>query len=365
MSQRGSSVLVVLLTMLVLGALGALLVARVWSSEREGIVGLALARARISAAAESERMLAGWRPPSAESLAVGAAREVGLTRSPPGLTTRDSLLRLGEDLYLLGVSSAQARADGGLIARAGLWRVVPVRRPVIPDSQAVRSAGPVTVDSSARVSGRDTVPVGWGSACEAPAGDAPGIVAAPSSPIIVTCPSGACVAGTPPETRDSTLAADFGEYLGGVSLDDLVAGATVRLHDPAAIPGPVDSGAVCLVSAATNLGDPVAGSACFDLVPLTVADSGLSIPGGLGQGVLIGRGPLVLEGDFAFFGVVVARGLILLRDRARVIGTVLAPAGIKLEGASEVRRSRCAVQRAVAGQRWPDRNPARGWIFRP
>jgi hypothetical protein len=64
-----------------------------------------------------------------------------------GVTTHDTLLRLGEALYLLRVVAEERSHAGALLSRDGVARVVPLVSPTIPDSQAILALGPVTVDT--------------------------------------------------------------------------------------------------------------------------------------------------------------------------------------------------------------------------
>lgn len=366
MTRRGSSLLVMLLTITLLAVLGALLGARVWSREREGIGHLAAARVRILADGESEELLATWNHALAESLPIGSRTMLRTVTASPGLVAGDSLLRLDSTGFLLQVIAEQRRSSGELLARAGVWRVVSTAGPAIPDTQAIRSSGPVAIGSGATVAGRDTALAAWGATCPTLASEGPGIVAAPAAAVDVACAGGACVTGAPPIGRDSTPAAGSLNRLGLVSLEALIAGADVRLQGQLPTAAPSDSGGGCLAGAPGNLGEPLtAGGTCFDYLPLIIADSGAGIRGGVGQGILVGLGPLDLSGDFAFHGVVVARGPVRIRDGARVLGTVLSASGVEVEGSGQVRRSHCAVVRAVSGRRWPARGVRRGWVFRP
>lgn len=365
MNRRGVSLLVVVLLLLVLaGALG-LLFSTSWLSAREGATALWSTRVRLAADGESERALATWDPLLAETIPSGSGVALGGTAPGRGVTTRDSLFRLGEALYLLHVVAEERSFAGVLLARDGVARVVPMVSPDFPDSQGIMALGPAAVTATAAVRGEDHLPGGWESVCPPPASPAAGLRAPPEVPVAVDCLDGTCVSGTPPIARDTSLLAGGLDRLGAVTTGELVALADQRVSGVLSV-GPVESGRSCNREIATNWGDPLAAvSSCSRYFPIVAAAGGTRVEGGAGQGILIGLGRLELAGDLEFRGVVLALGPVLLRDRARVAGTVLTKDSVRVENAAQVDRSVCAIHMVERGSSRPNRRVARGWIRWP
>jgi hypothetical protein len=366
MNRRGASLLVVVLSLLVVASAAGLLFSMSWMGAREGATTLWSTRVRLAADAESERALAEWDPLLAETLPPGSA--TGLPRALParGVTTSDTLLRLGEALYLLHVTAEERSHAGALLSRDGVARVVPLVSPAIPDSQAILALGPVTVGSSAAVSGSDQLPGGWDSDCPPATSPTAGLRATPATPVILGCPDGTCVSGAPAVARDSILRNGALDRLGTITTGELVALADHQVSGVITAVGPFQSGPRCDRDIPTNWGDPLrAGLVCSRYFPVIAAAAGARVEGGAGQGILIGLGRLELAGDFEFRGVVLARGPVILRDRARILGTLLAMDSVGLEDATIVARSRCAVDLTRRGAGRPNRRVTRGWIRWP
>jgi hypothetical protein len=366
MNRRGASLLVVVLSLLVVASGAGLLFSMSWMGAREGATTLWSTRVRLAADGESERALAEWDPLLAETLPPGSAAGLAGALPARGVTTSDTLLRLGEALYLLHVTVEERSHAGALLSRDGVARVVPMVFPAIPDSQAVLALGPVTVDTSAAVSGSDQLPAGWDSDCPPATSPAAGVRAAPATPVAIGCPDGTCVSGAPAVTRDSILRIGALDRLGTITTWELVALADHRVSGVVSAVGPFQSGPRCDRDIPTNWGDPLrVGLACSRYFPVIAAAAGARVEGGAGQGILIGLGRLELAGDFEFRGVVLARGPVLLRDRARILGTLLATDSVGLEDAAMVARSHCTAELARRGAGRPNRRATRGWIRWP
>jgi hypothetical protein len=366
MNRRGAALLVVVAGLLVITAMAAAgyTLARLRWLESES--GLRAAAARLAAAGEVERTLAQWNPILAETLVAGQAVALGTMAWGTGVTTHDSLLRLGPRLYLVRAIGEQRAADHSLLAREGVARLVFLERPDVPDGQAILSAGPVRVAEGGVVDGGDQVPPGWSGVCPVPSPSAAGIRLAPETTAEITCAAGPCVTGSPAVLADSQVSGSTVLEFGALSLVDLLAGADHSVGGSALTPSPVEVGGRCDLGDPVNWGDPsMPTGPCGRYFPVLAAGPETRIVGGIGQGVLAGSGGLELAGDFAFYGVVVAGGVVTLRDRARVIGTVAARDGVTLSGSAMAGRSVCAVSRALAGAARPSRRLERGWTLWP
>jgi hypothetical protein len=310
--------------------------------------------------------VAQWNPVLAETLATGQTVALGTRARGTGVWAHDSLLRLGPLLYLVRAIGEQRAADQSLLAREGVARLVELARPDISHSQAIVSAGHVRVAEAGAVDGGDRVPPGWSGVCPVAAASAAGIRLVPGTTTDVTCTSGPCVTGTPPVLADSQLSASTVLEFGAMSLLDLLAGADHRVGGAGLTAGPTEVGGRCDVADPANWGDPtMPAGPCGRYFPVLAAEPDTRINSGIGQGVLAGMGGLELAGDFAFHGVVVAGGAVTLRDRAQVIGTVVARDGVTLSGGALAGRSVCAVSRALSGAARPSRRLDRGWTLWP
>ena len=365
MNRRGASLLVVVLLLLVLAGGVGLLFSTSWRAAREGSTTLWSTRVRLAADAEAERALADWDPQLAETLPTGSGVALRGTARGRGVTTRDSLFRLGEALYLLHVVAEERSFAGVLLARDGVARIVPLLSPAIPDSQGILALSPVSVAGNATVSGEDRLPGGWESDCPPPVSPAAGVRAPPIVPVAVGCLDANCISGSPAIARDTSLLPEALDRLGAITTQELVALADQRVSGVLSV-GPVGSGPSCNREVPTNWGDPLgAFPGCSRYFPIVVAAAGTRVEAGTGQGILIGLGRLELAGDLEFRGVILARGPLLVRDRARVAGTVLATDSVMLQDGALVARSICAVSRVERGSGRPDRRVARGWIRWP
>jgi hypothetical protein len=336
LNRRGAALLVALQAIFLLAGLAgmALFAARLrWSSGQRALAGIQMEAAATGAL---DRALARWDPLLAESLSLGGAAEL-----PPSMPwSRDSLIRLGRFLYVVRAISERQGPDGAQLARRGGAELVRLMAPVLPDGAALTAVGPVTTAPGATVDGADHVPPGWDADCQPP--DSGGIAV----------------------QLDSVGRFD---RLAPVSSGELTRGADRQVVGiaPNLAPRLTPDGA-CDRSAAENWGDPdLPGGACAGYFPVAAAAGGSRFGSGVGQGILVGDGDLELAGTIRFYGVILARGRLVLRDRAHVVGTVFADSGASLLDQALVERSRCAVARALAGGARPFRRVDRGWFRWP
>lgn len=361
--RRGAALPLVLLLVALLGALAALtlLGSRVRSLAGER----ALDRARSAAAAQGtiQQVLGNWAALAADTLPLGVAVELPAV-TLPGIRSTDSLHRLGKTLYLVRSVSERVRADGGVLARAGLGYLVHLVRPTLPESAAVVAAGPVTLGGGALASGYDSLPLAsWSAGCPLPGAPRAGIQ---SAGVVTDCPGGGCARGAPPLLTDTAITVAHLGLLGAVAVPRLLAQADHQVGGAISWPGPALTGGRCDRGSASNWGDPLAaGGPCAGWFPVIGAGAGTLVGGGVGQGVLIGAGPLELAGDVRFTGVVIALGPLRLRDRARITGAVVALDSVMLSDSVIVEWSDCAATMALIGSARPAERPSRPWVVLP
>ncbi len=363
MNERGLALPLTLLSLLLMSALAGvvLLSARMrWQSGERSLEAL---QARVHAESEVERAIGTWDPLRADSLGVGAVIPLPAGPSAPGLSARDSLLRLGVGLYLVRSVGLRTAADGTILARDGVARLVRLIAPMLPDTAAVLAAGDAEITGLAQVDGSDHTPTGWTGFCAVPGPAGVGVSLGPGARITQSCAGGACVVGSPAIGHDSTLTPARLGQLGPVPLQQAMQSADHHVDGTVIALAPSLSGSGCNQADSLNWGEPsAAGTPCSAYFPVIEARPGTRLTGGRGQGLLLAAGALELSGDVEFAGVVLGAGPVTLRDQARIEGLVVSQDSLRVEGTAIVARSSCAIGRALRGAARPSRAVERGWF---
>jgi hypothetical protein len=360
MTRNGAALPGALLLLVLLGGLSALGLQSARLRSLAGARALARARALTVAEAGIERAAARWDPLLAGSLGQGAWQ--GLTPLAPsaGASSHDTLFRLGQSLFLLKAVGEQRAADGHLLARASLARLVRLESPALPDTVAAVVAAGATVTANFGVRGEDAVPAGWDSLCPPASGPRVGMAMAAGAPSLLNCPGGTCLSGSPSSATDSALPAGLFAGLGPAPLPTLIAGADLSVSGLIAT-GPAFVAGTCDRTSPTNWGDPDnPGSPCGSYFPLVAASGGTEILDGAGQGILVATGDLTLRGSAHFRGAVLAMGNLSLVDSAEVAGVVLVQGSLSVGGEARVLRSSCGIRRAQLGGARPHHPVPRG-----
>lgn len=159
-------------------------------------------------------------------------------------------------------------------------------------------------------------------------------------------------------TRQSMTIDNFTVF-GDMTWDELVRLANIT-YTSSATPNPQPSldGVTCRTSDTNNWGEPLlAAHACYSYFPIIYAAQNMTIQSnGYGQGILLVRGDLDIQGTFRFYGPVVVYGRITMAGTADIFGSVMAFGGGAIDiqnnlgtGTSVVQYSSCAIERAVEG----------------
>lgn len=336
MSRRGVALPHALLALIVLSALaGAALVSgRLrWLGGHHAFLG---SSARIAAEAAVEQDVRRWNSLLVDTLPIGASAP----GSAAGGTGVDSILRLGRTLFLVHAVGERRSADGRLLARQGAAQLVELAVPRLPLGAALTVLGAVDVGSGAVVAGADQVPAGWGARC--PPGDSLNQAI----------------------RYDSTTGFD---RLAPVGATELLEWADFQIGGDVAPMGAVLSPAGgCDVTVSGNWGDPETPAApCWNWFPLVAAAAGSRITSGAGQGMLVAPHGIEFAGEARFYGVIVARGPVVLRDHARVVGAVYSDSGAVLLGGTRIERSDCAARMALSASARNYRPLPRRWLRWP
>lgn len=365
MRRTGAALPAALLLILLLGGLGGLAVATARLRALTAARTIAQAKALTVAEAGLDRAEGRWDPNLAAGIAVGAAQALPQAAPAGGMVSHDTLLRLGQSLFLVRSAGEALTPDGHLLARAAVARLIRLVGPDTPDSVAALVAGGVRVAADSGIQGEDAVPAGWDLACAPTGGPELALGHAPGAVISLTCPGGTCLSGAPPTAVDSGLPASLFSGLGMSSL------AALAAHQDAAVSGPIwpvpaVAGGACDRTPGDNWGDPGnPGAPCGSYFPIVVASTGTELVGGAGQGLLLATGDLVLSGSARFAGVILAVGDVTLRDRAELLGTTLVQGSLVVADSARIRRSVCAVRRALGGSARPLRPVPRGTLRWP
>jgi hypothetical protein len=363
MTRRGGALPAALLTLLLLGALASLALAAGRLRARSGDQSLALARARAAALSGLARAEAQWDPVFAAGIPVGAVVALPWSGAPPvdGVTSHDSLHRLGAHLYLARSIGELRTAQGHLLAREGVGRLLRLEHPAVPDSAAAFAGGAVLLLADNGVDGGDQVPTAWDTVCPPPDTGGVGLLFGGPAPTL-GCPGGTCVLGQPALAADSGLTRGFLSRLPGGGWTTLTNQADHHLPAGTLVPAPLSAGGTCDRTQGGNWGDPSDPAApCGAYLPVVSVGAPFALQGGSGQGVLLAAGDLEFLGTARFAGVILARGQVVLRDQSRVEGVVLAEGGLLVEGTARLARSGCAVRRALRAGVRPLRPVPRGF----
>jgi hypothetical protein len=224
---------------------------------------------------------------------------------------------------------------------------------------AVTTRVGISVSGSSQVSGRDSVPTGWGGSCPAPGPTQPGI--RDSSGNVTTsgaCSGASCITGSPRILTDPTVTTGSFNQFGDVSFADLAAladkivGGTLTGIGPTTNVGPPVS---CRTGDLTNWGDPLnPAGICGSYFPIIYSPGDVRLSGGWGQGILLVGGDLEVAGGTEFYGPVIVQGHIRSTGTGGHIfgGLMAANADFSvslLSGNSVVNYSSCAIDRALRG----------------
>ena len=358
--REGSTLLVTIIAMAILGALSAGVFVASWREAQIGAT--SILRTRALAAAEFGAYSAltplQWRSPWSSSTAV--------TRV---LRRHDQIAAdvvLDVDVWTLGRSSAFVYASGTAgspshSARRRIGLLVALRLPTLPRIAAAIARRGIIVTDSSVVSGRDTSL----SDCPPPDSSIAALAVAEAANVDTTACSH-CLVGAPPVVV-TPLAASVETYerFGQVDRSFLSSLAATIPSGTSLSPTPrLDAGGDCDAHALGNFGDPLrvlgADSPCASFVVLERA-GGLQLVGGAGQGMLLVDGDLTLSGGARFDGVIIAQGDVRIERGARLTGLVLARQ-IAVSDGSIVRYSSCAVDRAIVAGARPIPQPGESWV---
>jgi len=357
--RRGVALFLALVTVVLIALLAVGIAHLAYADFKRGRDAATIRQAANAADVAAFSILRDWPLTPHESVPVGGTMGPDTLWLPNAIAERWSTRASRTTWWSVGVGSA-----GDSIQRTLSRRSVQVSyRLALPepiDDAALEVRDSLALAGGARVVGTDTSLATWGPLCALPS-DVAGVAMSDTTRLCDgSCGAGSVggrVAGLPPLLAD-TGASNTARYaaFGHETWASLTRRASIVLSPGSIVSAtPSVTGSTCDRSAANNWGDPIGGGACAQYAPLIWATGDLELRGGIGQGVLLVEGDLTLSAGALFAGVVIARDDLA---SAGIGGTILglAMAGdarvapgdhSRLDGSTLVRRSRCAIDRAL------------------
>ena len=334
-----------------------------------------LVSSRAFSAAEYglNKIQADWDKTPNLQMANGASFDTSYSLTGQG-TCKVRYTRLNNETFWIVSEGRAAAGNSTAASRIAVKRVGAILRlriPTIRANGAVTVNGNVNVQGSPQVNGGNTIPAGW-SGCDATAPGLAGIVAPPGASVTIQKPTQ--VTGTPQVLRDA-LVADSNTYIryGDETWNTLVSMANVTItngNPPNVAPSLLADGS-CNKADQANWGEPwrLAGyvAACINYFPIIYSTQSIAFNGGRGQGILLVDGDVRINGNFEWYGLIVARDDITKGNgNATLVGAIMARnANIadnsEVLGNITVNYSQCSLERAMRGSAQVVQAKERAW----
>ena len=278
--------------------------------------------------------------------------------------------KLNDNLFLTDIRGSDSASRTGRVrgsgARQRLGLLTRIRPLDIDIEASLTTQGDVEVRGNSEVNGDDATPTGWAN-CDPPG---PAIDAVRTTQTGDTSTSGnGEINGT--VNFDPTLTPSTFTVFGDVTFQDLVDRAQVTLPGGTHRIEPSLTGGACNRSDPRNWGDGlVPTNPCGNYFPIVYVDGDLTTNGVQGQGILLVRGNLSVQGSFEFFGIAIALGEFSTSGGGTSIahfwGGVLAQNASldtqNLTGQATLNFSSCAINRALQATGVTAPLRSRGWV---
>ena len=280
--------------------------------------------------------------------------------------------KLNDNIFLTDVRGSDTASRTGRVrgsgARQRLGLLTRIRTLDVDIQASLTTQGDVDVRGNSAVNGDDANPTDWID-CD-PAGAPVDAVRTTESSDTSTSGNGV-IDGT--VNFDATLTPSTFTVFGDVTFADLVeratfpplSGGTYRLQPT------LTAGGECNRADPTNWGDGlVPTNPCGNFFPIVYVDGDLTTNGVQGQGILLVRGNLHVQGSFEYFGIVIALGEFTTSgggtSNAHFWGGVLAQNASldtqNIAGQATLNFSGCAIQRALQATGVTAPLRSRGWV---
>ena len=363
-------------------ALGALVIIAVLISAssfitlqetRLGQNSLVNSRAFTAAEYGLNKIQADWDKTPNLAMANGASFDTSYVLSGQG-TCKVRYTRLNNETFWIVSEGRASPGNNTSASRTAVKRVGAILRlriPTIRANGAVTVNGNINVQGSPQVDGNNHIPSGW-TGCDAAAPNMAGIVAPPTASVSIQ--KADQVIGNPQVVRDA-LVADSNTYIryGDETWNTLVSMANVTLtngNPPDAAPTLLADGS-CNKASVTNWGEPWRSAgyvdACKNYFPIIYSTTSLALNGGRGQGIMLVDGDVRINGNFEWYGLIVARDdLVKGNGNATLVGAIMArnaqiADNSEVLGNITVNYSQCSLERAMRGSAQVVQAKERAW----
>lgn len=370
--RKGAAVLVALIAVVVLALLSTGAILGSMQEFRSGRNSLVEQRAFAVAEFGLNREIANWD--RSRNLPPPVGRAIGQTDSSPvyvaqGDSARVYITRLTANTFWVVSIGRASIGNNQLESQRQTHLLVRLAYPSISPGGAIVTAGNIDVKGSADITGTNTDPTGW-TQCPSIIGRdtfaisyAPGKTASIQKPQQVT---GGTYAD--PAAGDSNTYVRYGTE----SWNSLVANADITVGGGTWQPEPVGTATVCNYGASGNWGEPQRGAgtiaSCKDYFPIIYSSASLSLSHGRGQGILLVNGDVKLNGNFQWYGLIIARDDINKGNGTFDLwGSVMSRNAQvnddnSINGNSSFKWSKCAVESALRGSAILTRAKQRSWV---
>lgn len=356
--RRGIALLLVLLALVVTALMSAGVLMATRTETRNAADGWAALRVAEAAERGVTHAALSWNPESSLTMLPGSRIGPLLRADPDSTTSTAWITRLGRASFWVSAGGRNVATGAPIpISRhVGALHVLHVPQPDLRATVTVRDS--LTVSGSAIVDGTDTAPA-WGALCPAPGATIPGAAAPDTAKI-----RGNSITGAPPIVADSLAGhpATLARF-GTVTWTALAAHATERYATSSTVtPGPRLTSSACDTAAVGNWGDPARTTPCANRFVIVHAAADLVIDGGTGQGILLAEGSLDLRNGARFYGLVLARGALIVQTGGNEIyGAFISGSAAHIGGGSRVAYSSCALETALMATAPLKRAQIRAW----
>ena len=370
--RRGTALVLTLIVIVVLGALSLGATMSSMQEYRSGRNSLVEQRAFAVAEFGLNQEISRWKRsrnlPAPVGMALGAIDSTSVFVAQ-GDTARVRVTRLNENTFWVVSVGRASIGIGQLESQRQTHMLVRIAYPTINPGGAIVTAGNLTVKGSADITGVNTNPAGWTQCASIAGRDTFAISYAPGNTVSIQKPQNVIGgANADPTAADSNTYVRFGTE----SWETLVAGADYTIPGGNYSPSPAGTLTTCDYSAAYNWGEPSRSAGailgCKDYFPIIYVTGNLQISQGSGQGILLVNGDVRLNGNFQWYGLIIARDDITKGNGTfDMWGSIMSrnanvQDGSDIVGNSGFRWSKCAVESALRGSAILTRTRERSWM---
>ena len=304
-----------------------------------------------------------------DSVTVAQVTTPGRTGSYGGF-----IYKLNPNTYLIDVTGSDTASRlsdaAGFGARQRLGLLSRVRILDIDIQASLTTQGNVSIRGNAEVDGHNQHPTGWTNCAALGADTMPDLAGVRTTGTVSTSGNGT-VGGQPPVFTDNTVGDSTFVQYGDVTFEELAARATISRGGGVIRTEPSVVGGVCNRADLLNWGDglnPL--GACSRYFPIIYINGDVTLNGIQGQGILLVRGNLEVQGSYEFFGIAIVLGELRTAGGGGSIahfwGGVLARnANLDtqlLSGQATLNYSSCAILTALQNTSVAAPLRSRGWV---